>query len=240
MQQFILLGWKTSLWPRLSCSEVVLCPHWLHILGIQFFCLLICTCQDRLIVLHPQVSLGLPLVWGHGLPRQSRPWYRPNRQKHPRGCRGHAQPNVWKVWSWRGPLLNAFTRSTLLKVFEPFNLCVKWRRLGRGNESRTVLLLRSRKSPHSLRPPEDLGCKWRALWPPFLTLEVVALFWRWRLLLGVNDMFDAKFGVNLKSGSKISGYSLRNFTLVLFLVYFFFFRATCQWLGHSVKKICHF
>ena len=200
MQQFILLGWKTSLWPRLSCSEVVLCPHWLHILGIQFFCLLICTCQDRLIVLHPQVSLGLPLVWGHGLPRQSRPWYHPDRQKHPRGRRGRAQPNVRKVWSWRGPLLNVFkrfTRLTLLKVFE-------------------------------------------GTLTSFSALEVGALFWRWRLLLGVDDMFDAKFGVNLKSGFKISGYSLRNFTLVLFLVYFFFFRATCQWLGHSVKKICHF
>ena len=79
-----------------------------------------------------------------------------------------------------------------------------------------------------------------ALWLPFLTLEVVALFWPcWRLLLVVDEMFDAKFGVNLKLGFKISGYSLRIFIQVLFLVCLVVFKVTCQWLGHSVKKICH-
>ena len=125
----------------------------------------------------------------------------------------------------------AFTRSTLIRVFQPFNLCV---------ESRTVLLLRSRESPHGLRPPEDLGCKWRALWLHFLTMEVVTLFWPcWRLLLVVNEMFDAKFWVNLKLGFKISGYYLRNSMSVLFLMCLFFFKVTCQWFGHSVKNICH-
>ena len=49
--------------------------------------------------------------------------------------------------------MEGFYESTLLKVFEPFNLCVKWLRLGRGKELRTVLLLMSLKSPHGLRPP---------------------------------------------------------------------------------------
>ena len=60
-------------------------------------------------------------------------------------------------------LVERFHQIDLTEGVEPFSLWVKWRRFGRGKLSRTVLALRSRKTPHGLRPPEGLGWRWRAL-----------------------------------------------------------------------------